>query len=277
MKKTNSHLYQYHHRRCLGPATAADIAHTRSIDINNPHVDNSTAIILIHGFISSAAVYRDITVGLKNQASRIIAPTLKGHATSIEDTATIHWQSWLEQLRELYQQCRGHYKKVIVVGMSMGGALASLLAAEFADIDHLVLLVPAVYLTPLLKLAPMANKFTTWTKIKSLQYLKTIGGDIKKEGAYELSYYKAHFNVFEQCYRVSMAARSCLEKIKTPTTLIAASHDHVISKRCINKTYEQLACHNKKIIWLENSYHVITLDNEQSQIIDIINSIIKPV
>ncbi len=69
------------------------------------------------------------------------------------------WRDWLRESTDALLDLRAHCDTVHIVGYSMGGILAVLLASRFA-VGRLVLLAPALRsLNPLLPIAPLLALF----------------------------------------------------------------------------------------------------------------------
>lgn len=62
--------------------------------------------------------------------------------------------------------------------------------------------------------------------------------------------------------------RKELYLINQPVLMFKSKEDHVIPARSTTYTYDRISSQDKEIIWLENSYHVATLDYDKDLIID---------
>ena len=54
--------------------------------------------------------------------------------------------------------------------------------------------------------------------------------------------------------------RADLEKVTQPCLIFKSREDHVIPVECAEETYARISSAHKKLVWLENSYHVATQD-----------------
>ena len=79
----------------------------------------------------------------KNKIENIHMPTLQGHETP-EDIPNFDYKKCLEQIENEFLIFSGRHDIVYLVGFSMGGAIASYLAAKHNP-NKLVLLAPLKY------------------------------------------------------------------------------------------------------------------------------------
>lgn len=99
------------------------------------------ACLLVHGWIGSRVDFNDLGSALNDRGFTVRLMLLPGHATTPRALEGISAEEMLEAVRVEYRALRTRYERVDVVGFSMGGTLATLLAAEEA-IDRLVLVAP---------------------------------------------------------------------------------------------------------------------------------------
>ena len=69
--------------------------------------------------------------------------------------------------------------------------------------------------------------------------------------------------------RLLKSMREALPRVSVPALIIASRQDHVVREPA-NAQYivANIASKNKEILWLENSYHVATLDNDAELIFE---------
>ena len=160
------------------------------------------------------------------------------------------------------QELCGKCDRVFVTGLSMGGTITLTLAAGFGDKIAGIIPVNALALTePLLRLTPI------------LKYLlKTrpgVGSDIKKLECTELCYDQVPVPAAYELTRLLKVTRESLPRVSMPAQIIASREDHVVQEPA-NAEYimANLGSKDKNLLWLENSYHVATLDNDAELIFE---------
>ncbi len=102
------------------------------------------AFLYIHGFGASRAEGEEVLEKLsKKFKANTYLLRLPGHGTNKEDQAEQKFSDYLDASREALYMMQGQGDKVIVFGSSMGGLLATWLAAEYPEeVDGLVLANP---------------------------------------------------------------------------------------------------------------------------------------
>lgn len=117
------------------------------------------AALLLHGFPGTPAEMRPFADLLSSRGWAVAAPLLPGFGADLGKLPRISYQAWLHVARAELRALRSEYEQVIVVGNSMGGALAVRLAAE-NTVDGLILIAPFWKL-----------EGTAWRLIPVLRYL----------------------------------------------------------------------------------------------------------
>lgn len=103
------------------------------------------ALLLLHGFASSPAVFRALLPQLPAYDA-VLCPALPGHADSILAFSHSTAKDWIRAADEAFESLAADYEQVDVLGLSLGGLIACDLSKRF-DIHHLYLLAPALSLT----------------------------------------------------------------------------------------------------------------------------------
>jgi len=102
-------------------------------EINN----KDTAILLLHGYVQTSKIYRPYVEKLKEYGD-LFVPTLKGHFESnIVDIKD--YKDLLQPNFELAKLFKEKYKKVILIGYSLGGVISIYLASKIKP-DKLILI-----------------------------------------------------------------------------------------------------------------------------------------
>jgi len=94
------------------------------------HDGSDVAVLLCHGFTSTAKSMRPWGEYLAERGFTVRVPLLPGHGTTWQEMNQTRWEDWYacvdKEFRELHQTC----ERVVVGGLSMGGTLALKLAQE---------------------------------------------------------------------------------------------------------------------------------------------------
>ncbi|KTD76350.1 alpha/beta hydrolase [Legionella waltersii] len=222
------------------------------------------ALLVLHGFSSSPAVYRYVIPKI-NHYDAIICPVLAGHAESIEAFSHSKAADWLHSAHQACASLVSQYKKVDVLGLSLGGLLACKLSQEF-KLNHLFLLAPALrlnlHINTMLKLAQILRFF-------GFRHLRNAAGNLKTNVNAEIAYKKLPISTIIEMLLLAQSYEwvppSC------PVDLFLGAHDQVVASKEVEQLFMNLP--NVTIHWLQESAHVLPLDNDLEQIIDCINAV----
>ncbi|MFV1949359.1 MAG: alpha/beta hydrolase [Anaerolineales bacterium] len=235
---------------------------------------NSTGCLLIHGFTGAPTEMRPLGEYLADQGYSVLGPRLAGHGTQIEDMNRVIWVDWSNSVLDGWHLLQPLTKRIIIIGLSMGGVLA-LYHASFLPAAGVVSLSAPFQIEPSLRLTmlPLFSKFITYTdKGKS---------DWQDPEAVEshFSYARYPTKAILQLNNLLEAMRKSLPKVTIPALLIHAIKDTDVIPENMDLIYRNLGTprENKKRIWLENSGHVVTLDIEKELVFKSIHEFIQQV
>jgi len=230
-----------------------------------------TACLLIHGFTSSAQEVEELGKYLADKGFTVKGVLLKGHNTSPADLNKTTWQDWYNDVDEQYRWLNKHYKKIYVIGLSMGAVLALHLAAN-NKVTGIVALAPALFFQSWkANFAPVAKHFMKLHKKnynKHYPHRKDSPWDILSDEAYNnrLAYKIVPVKALASSLKLIGIVKKELKKIISPILLIHSKKDHTIKPESIDYIYDNIGSQKKKKIFLEQSGHVITVDVEKNQV-----------
>jgi carboxylesterase len=95
--------------------------------------------LLIHGFTGDPGEMRDLGKHLARSGHTVLGVRLPGHGGSPEELAPVRWRDWLAATDDAYCDLARRCERVSMVGFSLGGALAALVASR-RPVHRLVLL-----------------------------------------------------------------------------------------------------------------------------------------
>ncbi len=214
-------------------------------------------VLVLHGFTGNPTSMRPLAERLAAQGYSVELPRLPGHGTSVEDMMTTDWSDWSGAALEAYDELAQRSERIGVVGLSMGGGLTAFLGEQRSNMSALV------YINPLVK--PLGDDVLEGIDAlleSGVESFESIGSDIKKEGAAELSYSATPLACAKSLFAGVKDVHENLSKIKAPGLLLSSRDDHVVPPE---NGDDLVALSGAPIerIWLDDSYHVATIDNDQ--------------
>ncbi len=221
------------------------------------------AILLLHGFGSSPAVYRNLIPALSNYDG-VVCPALPGHGKSIRDFEHIKSQAWLDETKHICQNLCQEYDKVDIIGISLGGVLACHLSQLF-DLNHLFLLAPALFLRSNLV---FNLKLARVLKILGMRYLNNRGANLHQQQEYDLSFRKIPLATIIET--LTFIQHFDFKVPRCPMDIFIGKYDEVVDSERVALLFNNLP--QTKVHWLNHSAHVLPLDGDLATLIDVINS-----
>ena len=250
------------HLSVLKPENASLL---EAIDLRNGKKQN--ALLLLHGFSSSPAVFRHVLTSFSDYDA-IIAPVLPGHAMSIDVFANMKTSELLAHVEKICASLVLEYQHVDVMGLSLGGILAAHLAQRF-NLNHLYLLAPAfdlhLALGKIIKLA----KCLDWL---GFYRLRNQAGNIHASSDGELTYQQLPLTSIIEL--LDFIEHFEFKAPKCPTDLFIGKYDEVVASELVAARFANSS--NTNIHWLDNSAHVLPLDGDIKTIINCVTSNLQP-
>jgi carboxylesterase len=218
---------------------------------------NESGVLVLHGFTGNPSSMRSIAEHAATAGYSVELPRLPGHGTTVEDMMTTDWDDWSGAALTAYDELAERCERVAIVGLSMGGALTAFIAEQRPFVAG------CVFINPLVKSpAPGMEEAIKEMLASGVESIDSIGSDIKKEGTVEASYDATPLGCVVSLIVGASEIESKLSNILAPSLLLSSREDHVVSSDNGDAIVNQSSGPVERI-WLENSYHVATLDNDQ--------------
>ena len=242
--------------------------------------DTGTGILLVHGFTSAPQEMHDLGKHLAGQGHSVLGVRLPGHATRPADLIRVRWRDWLAAVEDGYSLLDKTCDHLVVMGLSLGGALALLLAAS----------------RPVAGVVAMGTpyKLPPWPDLRWLRYLlpylrpisailryfpKPPINDYKDQQAYRdhVSYSVFPIRSIPEVVKLLQLLREQLPTLRAPVLLMHAVEDRGVSPDNARLIYSQLGSDEKELVWIENSGHVITVEPAREQVYELAADFVKQV
>lgn len=223
--------------------------------------DNGPVGVLVsHGFTGSPQSMRFLAEQLAEGGLTIRLPRLRGHGTTPEEMGSSSAEHWIRDLEAAFEELRSRCEKVFVTGLSMGGTLTLYIAGAYAGQVAGIIPINAAITLNSPDLAGLAFHPAAPPAVPG------VGSDIKKPGVTELAYPVVPVPAVRQLYALMAVTRELLPRISCPALVITSREDHVVPPMNGPLIVELLGSTDKRLLWLEESYHVATLDNDKERI-----------
>ena len=100
-------------------------------------IDAQIACALVHGFTGSPYEMRPFAERLAARGVHVDVPLLPGHGTSVEDMSRTSFPDWVAGAEAAYLGLAARHRRTFVLGFSMGGLIALMLASRH-NVDGIV-------------------------------------------------------------------------------------------------------------------------------------------
>ncbi len=219
-------------------------------------------VLLLHGFTATPGTLRPQGEMLRREGYTVSCPMLPGHGTTIGDMLGKSWADWLACAREEYSRLSRKCSRVAVCGLSMGGALAAILAEEYRPAG-------CVFYSPCIR---MKQKYACIAKAAGL-FIKVAPGKPAPQddpydelGEYNCAYEGTPVSKGYDLWRLTVRARLGMKKIVSPVLILQSELDTTIDRTGARLLYDSVSSEDKKLILLKESRHVCTLGPEREKV-----------
>lgn len=228
------------------------------------HVGTSdTGVLVLHGFTGNPGSMRGLADACVSAGFHVEMPQLAGHGTALADMLPTRWADWSGDAEKAYRTLASRTKKVVVMGLSMGGSLTLWVGAQHPEVAGLVCVNPATQPQDDVVLNTLKDMIDAGTEV-----FDGIGSDIAEPGVVETAYPEtplACLHSFQVDGLIPLSKR--YGDIKAPLLLFTSVQDHVVNP---NDSAALVASYGGEVeqVMLERSYHVATQDYDKDIIFD---------
>lgn len=235
------------------------------------HDSGGTAgALLLHGFTGNPDSMRGIADALVAAGFNVELPLLPGHGTVVADMVDTRFEDWLGEAEAAYQRLTARCDKVVIVGLSMGGALTAWLGADHPEAAGLVC-INAIVSEP-----EGMRAFVEELLATGVELMDGIGSDIAKEGVVESAYPETPVAPLLSMLEAADALDERLARITSPVLIVNSPQDHVVPPENSDILAERVAGPVERLR-AERSYHVATMDFDKELIEEAVVAFAKKV
>lgn len=219
-------------------------------------------VLIIHGFTGRTSEMVYLATELNNHGYTVSVPRLPGHGTNGRDFLQSDGDQWLRRVTDAYLALRTDYDRVYVVGLSMGGVLAALLAARFEP-DAVALCAPALLVRKWnLWLAPLIGRIVPRWRVP---YEPESEDPVERE--LELEYYAFQWvRPAGELYRLIKKTRRRLPDITAPTLTVVSDADRTVPTKVTDLVERRTNAARTHRVHLVDSGHVVVDDVDRERV-----------
>jgi carboxylesterase len=190
-------------------------------------------------------------------------PRLPGHGTHVDDMIPTRWDDYVAEVEGAYRRLAARSDKVVVAGLSMGGALTLRMGADHPEIAGLICINAATAPIGLEDMVPVMQQMLDAGE----EVAPGIGSDIADPGATESAYEGAPIRAMLSLIEGLQELAPKYPEMHVPLLILESPQDHVVPPGHQDYLAANYGGPVERIV-LERSYHVATQDFDKQVIFD---------
>jgi carboxylesterase len=215
-------------------------------------------VVCLHGFTGNPGSMRGVARAFADAGFHVELPRLPGHGTTIEDMMTTGWSDWTGEADAAFERLSGRVSKVIVAGLSMGGALTLWLGTKHPNITGLVCVNAVATRQPDEVIDMVQGMLDEGTAT-----IPGIGSDIADPDVKETAYESTPLAPFLSLMAGLGELQHGLGAIRCPVFIMNSLQDHVVEPSNSDHIAASVSGRVDRVR-LQRSYHVATLDYDRN-------------
>ncbi|MCW5299004.1 alpha/beta fold hydrolase [Herbaspirillum lusitanum] len=236
------------------------------------------AVILLHGLCGSSLELGTIPKALKKANCTVVEMQIPNYSASLTDPrVTPNWMDWCAMVESKVVKLKEEHKTVSLCGLSMGATLALAVASFSKEILSVVLLSPVLrydgwsipWYHRLMNI-PYGLGYRNWTYkesdpygIKNFEMRRRVAAALKKDGVAAVGAAAIPARHLWAAQKLMAYVRQSLSQVRASTLVIHSIDDETAAPRNAEMILANINSEVRKVIWLGDCYHIITVDNER--------------
>jgi len=255
-----------------------------SATADEPVVDRSQlfrggrlGVMLIHGLGGTPVELRFVAQSLARAGHTVHCCQLAGHCATPEELRRSTWQEWYASVETAHDRLREHCSIIVAGGLSMGGILATHLAQNRPDAVHGLLLY-----APTLKLdgwsMPWYSRIINYIRPLPIKLefdlaehepyglkderVRALVVSAMQSGSSQAGVFSTPMRSFANFNKLVSVVKRDLARVRQPALIIHPRDDDMASLKNAQYLQANLGGLVETLV-LDNSYHMITLDQQR--------------
>ena len=215
------------------------------------------AILLVHGFAGGNYDYGELANDLELYHDfDVFTFTLPGHNKLIIKNVTR--EDWLQAAESHVKKLINNgYKKIYLIGHSMGGVIAAYLASKYPEVKKLVLASPAFKY--------LSFKEDKLDVIESLKIIPKLFKEYSTEEVLSRAF-KVPVSTIREFIKLVEEQTDNIKKIKVPTLIIHGSKDEVVPLESAEYVYDNIASSSVTLVEIKSLTHDLFVNGRYEEV-----------
>jgi carboxylesterase len=173
---------------------------------------------------------------------------------------------WIGSARDALAALREKTDIVSIVGLSMGAAIAAILAADDNALRSIVLIAPYLRIPNWVRLAlPLRRLWSPFVGDVEARHPRSIQDPEEREKS--LAYGVVNARAMAELAKVARRGSRALPRVTAPTLVIQSREDPRVSKSTARMALKESGAREKRLVWTKTGGHVITVDFGKDQVL----------
>ena len=237
-----------------------------------------TALLMVHGFGDSPAVFRHLAPALAERGYACRAMRLPGFGEPMAAYGRVTDDQWMEAIESELEALRSEHARVWVVAHSLGAAITLRHILSGQDhVDGLVLLAPLIRVSgrrsPLL---PPATWYAVTRNMLTYEYVESVFPmDVRRVDLPD--YPRDRFvprNVYDAMFETLSAIAGRAADVRQPLLMMLAGDDPVIDTPTAEAFFKAAGSDTKRVVLLEDVGHAFPVDRGWERVVEEIDAFV---
>jgi carboxylesterase len=236
--------------------------------------DGEDAILLIHGFGDSPAVFQRLAPALAAKGFTCRGLRLPQHGLPMARYRTTSAAQWCEAVRSAVAELRRSHRRVFLIAHSLGGAVSvEAVSDPAATVDGIVLLAPLFAVSN--RRSPLLPAHVWYYLLDHLLLFTDYVGVLDKLDLWDQSAKSLMRDdrfvprvVFRELFGLLARNRQRAKEFRIPLLMVLARHDQVVDNAAAERFFNDCAAHPKRLIYVEKAGHMLPVDYGWENLVD---------
>ncbi len=235
---------------------------------------SKTGCLLTHGFTGAPKEMRWLGEYLAERGFSVLGVRLAGHATTPDDMIRTRYEDWLHSVEDGYHYLSGTVDRVVLIGLSMGGALSLLMASKLNVAGVVAISAPYELPDPRARYAKFLSAF-----MKYLPKDYEPGANWVDKAAWreQVSYPQNPLRSVVELGKLLEEMRAALPILGLPVLLVHSRNDKYVPHINMEKIYADLKSKDKEMMSVSESGHVVTREPAKAEVFPKVTDFVRRV
>jgi carboxylesterase len=244
---------------------------------------NPMPVVLLHGLLSTPREFGLISLPLRAAGIQLITPEIANY-TEADRSSPRRWGEWLASVEEAVRREVPAGQPFVLGGLCTGSLLAAALAISGRlPVHTLVMMSPTfafdgwgksalwrwrglAYLLGITRWISTAERSPYGIKNEKLR--QWVARDMERKASSAAGPSKLALWAVRETERLSSYIQRNLHRLPKRNVVLHAREDEVCGLTTVDRAFRAMPGADNEMIVLENSFHMITLDNDRRRVVD---------